>query len=51
MPEPVKSALLEGAQWWDEAFSAAGYKNAFIIKVLPTNADPMDIRSQPQLLL
>lgn len=44
VPEPVKSALLEGAQWWDEAFSAAGYKNAFIIKVLPTNADPMDIR-------
>ncbi|BED90287.1 periplasmic metalloprotease [Pseudoalteromonas sp. MM1] len=44
VPEPVKSALLEGGKWWNDAFSAAGYKNAFIVKVLPSNADPMDIR-------
>lgn len=44
VPEPVKSALLEGAKWWNDAFSGAGYKNAFIVKVLPSNADPMDIR-------
>ncbi|MBW4967919.1 zinc-dependent metalloprotease [Pseudoalteromonas sp. CR1] len=44
VPEPVKSALLEGGKWWNDAFSAAGYKNAFIVKVLPTNVDPMDIR-------
>ncbi|KPZ56900.1 zinc-dependent metalloprotease [Pseudoalteromonas sp. P1-25] len=44
VPEPVKSALLEGGKWWNDAFSAAGYKNAFVIKVLPSNADPMDIR-------
>lgn len=43
-PEPVKSALLEGASWWNQAFEAAGYKNAFQVKVLPDNADPMDLR-------
>ncbi len=44
VPEPVKTALMEGAGWWNEAFEAAGFKNAFQVKVLPLNADPMDIR-------
>lgn len=44
VPEPVKTALLDGGQWWNDAFAAAGYKGAFIVKVLPDNADPMDIR-------
>ena len=43
-PEPVRTALLEGASWWNQAFEAAGYKNAFQVKVLPEDADPMDIR-------
>jgi hypothetical protein len=43
-PEPIRSALLEGARWWNQAFEAAGYKNAFQVKVLPEDADPMDIR-------
>ncbi len=43
-PEPIRSALLEGASWWNQAFEAAGYKNAFIVKVLPDSADPMDLR-------
>jgi hypothetical protein len=43
-PEPIKSALLEGASWWNQAFEAAGYKNAFQVKVLPPDADPMDVR-------
>jgi hypothetical protein len=43
-PEPVKSALIEGALWWNQAFEAAGYKDAFQVKVLPPGADPMDIR-------
>ena len=43
-PEPIRSALLEGAGWWNQAFEAAGYKNAFLVKVLPEDADPMDIR-------
>ena len=44
IPEPVMTALREGALWWDQAFSAAGYKNAFQVKVLPEGADPMDAR-------
>lgn len=43
-PEPIRSALLDGARWWNQAFEAAGYKNAFIVKILPDSADPMDIR-------
>lgn len=43
-PEPVRSALMEGAAWWNQAFEAAGYKNAFQVKLLPEGADPMDVR-------
>jgi hypothetical protein len=43
-PEPIRSALLEGASWWAQAFEAAGFKNAFQVKVLPPDADPMDAR-------
>jgi hypothetical protein len=43
-PEPVRSALIEGASWWNAAFEAAGFKNAFQVKVLPEDADPMDLR-------
>lgn len=43
-PEPIRSALIEGAGWWNEAFEAAGYKNAFQVKVLPEGADPLDVR-------
>lgn len=43
-PEPIRSALLEGASWWNQAFEAAGYKNAFQVKLLPEDADPMDVR-------
>ena len=44
IPEPVMSALKDGAEWWDQAFAAIGYKNAFQVKVLPEGADPMDVR-------
>lgn len=43
-PEPVRSALLEGARWWNEAFEAAGYINGFQVKMLPEDADPLDLR-------
>ena len=43
-PEPIKSALMEGASWWNQAFEAAGYINAFQVKELPAAADPMDVR-------
>ncbi len=44
VPEPVRSALVEGASWWNQAFEAAGFKDAFQVKILPADADPMDIR-------
>jgi len=43
-PEPIRGALLDGARWWNQAYEAAGYKNAFRVEVLPDTADPMDIR-------
>lgn len=43
-PEPVKTALLDGAKWWNEAFEEIGYKDAFQVKMLPKDADPLDVR-------
>ncbi|MBX9614560.1 MAG: zinc-dependent metalloprotease [Caulobacteraceae bacterium] len=43
-PEPIRSALVEGAQWWAEAFERAGYIDAFRVEVLPEGADPLDAR-------
>jgi hypothetical protein len=43
-PEPIRSALLEGAGWWEQAFEAAGFRNAFRVEMMPEGADPMDIR-------
>ncbi len=43
-PEPIRSALLEGARWWNQAFEAAGFINGFQVEILPDSADPMDIR-------
>ncbi|MFN7330064.1 MAG: zinc-dependent metalloprotease, partial [Bacteroidota bacterium] len=43
-PEPIRSALMDGARWWNQAFTAAGYKDAFRVELLPEDADPMDVR-------
>ncbi len=43
-PEPIRSALMDGARWWNQAFEAAGYKDAFRVELLPPDADPMDVR-------
>lgn len=43
-PEPVRSALLDGAKWWTEAFETAGFSNAFHVEILPEDADPLDMR-------
>ena len=44
VPEPLRSALMEGASWWNQAFTAAGYKDAFQVRLLPEGVDPMDVR-------
>jgi hypothetical protein len=43
-PEPIRTALLEGGRWWNQAFEAAGYRNAFRVEILPEGASPLDIR-------
>jgi hypothetical protein len=43
-PEPVRSALLDGARWWNQAFESIGFTNAFQVKMLPEDADLLDIR-------
>ena len=44
-PEPIRSALVDGARWWDQAFQAAGWApGTFKVDVLPEDADPMDVR-------
>jgi hypothetical protein len=43
-PEDVRRALAEGASWWNRAFEAAGFIDAFQVRTLPPDADPMDVR-------
>jgi hypothetical protein len=43
-PEPIRSALLDGARWWNQAFEAAGYRDAFRVEIMPDSVDPMDAR-------
>ncbi len=43
-PEPVRSALLDGAGWWATAFEAAGFRDAYRVEMLPDDADPLDVR-------
>ena len=43
-PKQIQDALLAGASWWNDAFEAAGFKNAFQVKLLPPDADPLDVR-------
>ncbi len=44
-PEPIRTALVEGARWWDTAFQAAGWApGTFLVEPLPADADPLDIR-------
>lgn len=44
VPEPVRSALLDGARWWNQAFEAAGYRDAFRVELLPDGVSSMDVR-------
>ncbi|WP_298196215.1 zinc-dependent metalloprotease [Novosphingobium sp.] len=43
-PEPIRTALLEGASWWNTAFEAAGFIDAYRVEILPDGVDPLDIR-------
>ncbi|WP_284054936.1 zinc-dependent metalloprotease [Stakelama marina] len=43
-PAPIRQALIDGISWWKKAFEAAGFIDAFQVKVLPDDIDPMDVR-------
>lgn len=43
-PENIRNALIAGASWWNAAFEAAGYRNAFRVELMPEGADPEDVR-------
>jgi hypothetical protein len=43
-PEPIRTALREGVSWWNQAFDAAGFVDAFRAEILPEGADPLDVR-------
>ena len=43
-PEPVRTALQQGASWWAKAFEAAGFKDAYRVEIMPEGADPLDVR-------
>ncbi|WP_269714556.1 zinc-dependent metalloprotease [Caulobacter sp. NIBR2454] len=43
-PEPIRTALQEGAAWWAKAFEDAGYIDAYRVEILPEGADPLDVR-------
>lgn len=44
IPEPYRSAFREGAEWWNEVFEAAGFRNAFRVEIMPPDMDPLDAR-------
>ncbi len=44
IPEPMRSASVEGAKFWETAFDRAGLKGGFVVRDLPEGADPMDVR-------
>ena len=44
IPEPVRSATLEGVKWWEQAFDRAGLRGGFRAELLPEGVDPMDAR-------
>lgn len=43
-PEPIRSALVEGAAWWGEAFTEAGYPDGYRVEILPDDVHPLDVR-------
>ena len=43
-PEPIRTALVEGASWWAAAFEAAGFIDAYRVEIMPEGVDPLDVR-------
>ncbi|WP_306015235.1 zinc-dependent metalloprotease [Oceanicaulis sp. MMSF_3324] len=43
-PELIQQALIEGGNWWAEAFEAAGFEDAYRVERLPEGVHPLDSR-------
>ncbi|TVP76803.1 MAG: DUF5117 domain-containing protein [Gemmatimonadales bacterium] len=44
IPEPYRTAFMEGGLWWNGIFEAAGFRDAFRLEELPEGANPLDAR-------
>lgn len=44
VPEPVRSALIQGGNYWAKAFEEAGFIDAFRVEPMPDGVDPLDSR-------
>ena len=44
IPEPLLTASVQGAKFWEQVFDQAGLKGGFRVELLPEGADPMDAR-------
>lgn len=44
VPEEYRETMMEGVEAFNEAFEAAGFRNAIRAEMLPHDADPADIR-------
>ena len=44
IPEPLRTATVQGARFWEDAFNRAGLRGGFRVEMLPAGADPMDAR-------
>lgn len=51
IPEPYRTAYIDGTLWWNRHFEAAGFRNAIEVRDLPDGADPMDVRYSTILLV
>ncbi|HEY2805973.1 MAG TPA: zinc-dependent metalloprotease [Gemmatimonadales bacterium] len=44
IPEPMRTATVQGAKFWEQVFAQAGLPGGFRVEDLPEGADPMDAR-------
>ena len=44
IPEPYRTAFVQGGMWWNTILEAAGWRDAFRIEPLPPGVDALDAR-------
>ncbi|MFJ1646889.1 zinc-dependent metalloprotease [Streptomyces sp. NPDC088258] len=43
VPQPVRDAVVEGGNWWRDAFERAGFHDAYRVEVAPAGLDDHDL--------